>query len=162
MDFKPISTQEEFEAAIKDRLKRERETARKEAVKELAPDYEELKTRSSQFEAEKNNYDVMLREGAAKISEHEKEKGELAAKLKKYESDSIKTRIAIQLGLPFELSSRISGETEDEIKKDAEALARLVGRQTPPAPPLRDSEPEISPKDAAFRTLLGGLKTKGD
>ena len=45
MDFEPIETQEQFDAAIKSRLAREREKARAEFA-----DYEELKARAERAE----------------------------------------------------------------------------------------------------------------
>ena len=39
------------------------------------------------------------------------------------------------MGLPFELSKRLTGETEDEIRKDADNLKQLI-RQSQPAQPI--------------------------
>ncbi len=58
---------------------------------------------------------------------------DLTAKNKEYEISTAKMKIAYETGLPFELSERLSGDTEDEIRKDAEKLARYTssGKESP-------------------------------
>ena len=161
MEFKAIETQEEFETQIKDRIKRERETAKKEALKGFE-DYEDLKTRVANFDAEKAAYEKTINEHSASDAENKKHIGELEEKVKGYESDSVKTRIALELGLPFEIKGRIKGNTEDEIRKDAESLAALIGRQKHSAPPMRSDEGAGDAKASAYKTLLNNLTKKGD
>ena len=73
------------------------------------------------------------------------------------ETDSAKTRIAYQMGLPYEMSTRLVGSTEDEIRKDAEALQRLVGGAR--AQPMFSPEGgEGDAQDAALRKMLGDMK----
>lgn len=140
-EFKPIMTQEEFDAAIGPRLQRERETA----VKPYA-DYEQIKK--------------SLGDAQGLLSQRDATIADLNKKVKGYETDSAKTRIALAAGLPYELHARLAGETEDELKKDAEALAKLFGQQEKKDPaPLRDPEgPPPDKKTAAFKGLLDKLK----
>ena len=82
---------------------------------------------------------------------------ELSKKVSTNETDSAKTRIAYQMGLPYEMSTRLVGSTEDEIRKDAEALQRLVGGAR--AQPMFSPEGgEGDAKDAALRKMLGDMK----
>lgn len=132
MEFQPINTQEEFDARIADRLKRERDKF---------ADYDAIKASAA--------------ESGKRISELEAKEKELTGRIRQYETDSAKTRIGLAAGLPYEMVSRLSGETEEEIKTDAEALAKLLKpRQLQPL-----YQPENngggSGKDAA---LLGALK----
>lgn len=140
-DFKPIMTQEEFDLAIGPRLQRERETA----VKPYA-DYEQIKK------------DLGTAQG--QLAQRDNTIVELNKQIKGYETDSAKTRIALETGLPYELRTRLAGETEEELKKDAEALVKLIGQQKKQDPaPLRDPEgPPPDKKTAAFKGLLDKLK----
>ena len=58
---------------------------------------------------------------------------EATRKIAKYETDELKTRIAIETGLPVELRSYLNGTTEEEIKSSAEQLGKFTkGSQTLP------------------------------
>ena len=142
-DFKPINTQEELDAVIGDRLKRERKT-----VSEQFKDYGDLKKK-----AEK--YDTDIAALNQTISEQD-------VKIKGYETASVKTRIAREEGIPFELVDRLSGETEDDIRADAKAFSQLIGNvinDEPLATGTASAGADAS--DASYRSLLAGL-TKGE
>lgn len=134
-EFKPIMTQEDFDTAINARLERERSKY---------SDYDTIKS------------DLGTLRG--KLSAKEAEISTLQGKVKGYETDSVKTRIALETGLPLELRSRLTGETEEEIRADATKLAKLFVQQKDPAP-LRDTEPPVADeKTAAYKSLLNNLK----
>lgn len=143
MEFTPINTQEEFNEAIKERLARAEASVRREYS-----DYDALKQAAASHEAAMNQANEKIKAQATTI-------GELEAKVKGYETDSAKTRIALRLGLPYELAGRLTGETEKDIQADAESLAKLMGAgQTPP--PLRSTEP-AGDKRAALKKLRADL-----
>ena len=48
-EFTPITTQEEFDAALKDRLTRDREAQAKKTAEKYA-DYEDLKNKTAEYE----------------------------------------------------------------------------------------------------------------
>lgn len=151
-DFKVIETQEQFDAAIGDRLKRERDTVKKEYEGYLSPEAAEQKFAgylSPEKEAEKYK-GYLSPEEVAKKDE----------KIKRYESHSVKTRIAHELGLSYDSVDFLKGEDEDSIRKSAEALKALVGAGNQ-APPLADTEGRIKDEDAALRQTLKNLR-KGD
>lgn len=144
-EFEPILTQEAFDAAISQRIRRERETVRKEFS-----DYDQVKT--------------SLADAQKKSQEHEATIAELQKKIQGYETDSVKTRIALEKGIPLELKNRLAGTTEDEIRKDAESLAKFLSKTDPEEPPLRDPEPvEADSKSAvskaAYKKLLKELNS---
>ncbi|MBQ0112977.1 MAG: DUF4355 domain-containing protein [Bacteroidales bacterium] len=156
-EFKTIETQEEFDAAIKERLERERKT-----LSEKYSDYEELKKKNTEYEAqvsklsgEKETLEKEKTESASKIAE-------LDSKVKRYETDSAKTRIALEAGLPYELAARLNGATEDELKQDAQLLAKLVNHKEP-APISEGGEPTtyVSDKNEAVKKLVQNL-SKGE
>ena len=147
-DFKVIETQEQLEEVLKERLKRERETAKKEFEGYLSPEDAAKKYAGylSPEEVEKKYKDYLSPEEAAKKD----------AKIKGYETDSVKTRIANEMGLSFEAVGFIKGEDEESFRKSAEALKGLVGSGTPA--PLANLEQTPGATDAALRNTLKGLK----
>lgn len=161
-EFKAITTQEEFDAAIGERIKREKETLAKKYEGYLSPAEIAEKDKASKAalddlkgKLEKAQKDA---EGSGKMVE------ELNARIKGYETDSVKTRIAHETGLPYEMAKRLTGDDEEAIRKDAEALSKLVGANaTKGAPPLasRDSSGKQGrgeESDAAYLALLGSLE----
>lgn len=134
-EFTPIMTQEDFDAAISERLKREQ-------------------AKYSDYDTIKSDLGTLR----AQLSAKDAEISTLQGKVKGYETDSVKTRIALETGLPLDLRTRLTGETEEEIRADANKLAKLFGQQKDPAP-LRDTEPPVADeKTAAYKSLLNNLK----
>lgn len=157
MEFTPIMTQADFDAAISDRLKRERETISKRYA-----DYDDLKAKVSTYEKQLSDQARQIQEAADKQAAHDQTVAELTAKLKSHETASVKTRIALELGLPYELAGRLTGDTEDAIRKDAETFSKFVGKQKD-APPLRSTEPSgVDPRSAALKSLSEKLIQKGE
>lgn len=134
MAFNPINTQEEFDAAIRDRLERERGKY---------ADYEDLKAQVGTLTTER---DTALQQVADRD-----------AKIAKYETDSVKTRIAREKGIPAEMAHRLTGETEEDIAKDADILAQIFQAAKGTAPLFDNSQPVGDDKDAALKQLLQNL-----
>lgn len=61
-----------------------------------------------------------------KISAQEAEIADLKSKNQAHERSILKSKIARETGIPYELSERLSGETEAEIRADAEKLSEYV------------------------------------
>ena len=136
-DFTPITTQEQLDAVIGERLKRERETISKKYA-----DYDELKTRT---QTQADQIDQMTRasqENAKKYAEYDEQQAQMQAKIREYETASVKTRVALECGLPYAMSARLTGETEEEIRRDAQTLAKLMGTSGHSYPPRRTNEPD--------------------
>ena len=133
-EFKPINTQEEFDAAIKDRLERERGKY---------ADYENLKTQVGTLTTERDTAVQQL--------------GDANAKIKTYETNSVKMRIAQAKGIPAEMALRLTGETEEDIAKDADSLAQIF-KTTRGAAPLFDNSTSVgADNDAALKQMLQNL-----
>ena len=67
-------------------------------------------------------------------------------------------RVAHETGLPYEMADRLTGSNEEEIKKDAESLVKLIGNQNK-IPPLANHD--TKPGDAiteAYKKMAKGLK----
>lgn len=152
-DFKVIETQEQLDAIIKDRIAR----AEAKAVEKYA-DYDKLKADAADKDKQIAALSTKLEEQNGKTSEYDKQIADLTAKVKEYEASSVKIRIAHEAGIPYELADRLRGETEDELRADAQKFAEY--RKTP-APPIGSNEPSAQttdPTDAAFMSMLNSLK----
>jgi hypothetical protein len=146
-EFKPIETQEALDAIIKDRIERAKKSAADETAKKyegyLSPD--DVKKHTDQITALTDK----LKESETKIAD-------LTAKNSAYEIASVKTKIAHEVGLPYELADRLSGTTEEEIRKDADALSKFA--MHPQATPSFSAEtPPAASADAAYRALAHDL-----
>lgn len=127
MEFKPINTEEEFNAAVEERIK----NAQAE-VEQKYSDYETLKNQISEKDA----------------------------KIHGYEIQSLRGRIANEMGLPPGCADFLTGEDEKSIKASAEGLKAIIGEKKD-TPPLYSNEPsgnKVNTKTAALKKLLNGLK----
>ncbi len=154
-DFKPIETQEQLDAIIGERIKREKETLSKKYEGYMSPD--DFKTKETEFNTKIGELDKQLKEATGKIANHDKELSERDTKIKAYESHSVKTRIAHEMGLSYDAVDFLKGEDEETIKKSAEALKSLVGNTT--TAPLASTEGNLDKADdAAYKNVLRGMK----
>lgn len=148
-EFKPIETQEALDAIIKDRIERAKKSAADEAAKKyegyLSPD--DVKKHTDQIAA----LTEKLKESDTKIND-------LTAKNSAYEIASVKTKVAHEVGLPYELAERLSGLTEEEIRKDADALSKFAApRQATPS--FSSETPIGATTDAAYRALAHDMNS---
>lgn len=155
-EFKTITTQEEFDKAIQDRLARQ-----KESIEKQYADYVEIKARNQELETEVGTLKAALAESNEKAGKYDKEISELTATIAGYETANLKTKIALQYGIPYDLAGRLVGEDEKSITEDAKKLAELV-RPKEPVPPLKDTEPKVDDKDGAYKSLLENLNLEGE
>lgn len=156
MEFKIIETQEEFDKAIQERLNRQ-----KESIEKQYADYAEIKARNTTLETEVGTLKTTLSETNNKTENYDKDIAALNAKIAGYETANIRTKIALQHGIPYDLAGRLVGEDEESITADAKKLAELVGNKEPIAP-LKDVEPNIDGKDSAYKSLLENLNLEGE
>lgn len=140
--FKTIETQEQFDAMVKDRLERARESVRKEYQ-----DYESLKEKVNGFQKEKESYET-------KIASLTKSNEEITGKYKALETDSLKVKIALENGIPFEMANRLSGTDVASITKDAKLLSGFVSKTH--QQPRRN--PEAGSSDDAYSSMLKKIK----
>jgi len=149
--FKPIESQEELDNIIKDRLKRERESTQKKYEGWISPD----------------DHQKALDEANKALDDYKKAHegdeqtiADLSAKNKAYETASLKSRVAHEVGLSYEWIGRISGDDEESIRKDAESLKKLVGNGAQPLPTKNtESGENVDPSAASIRSVLNGIKT---
>lgn len=149
--FKPIETQEELDNIIKDRLKRERESTQKRYEGWISPE-----DHQKALDASNKAFDDFKKA-------HESDEqtiADLTAKNKAYETATLKSRIAHEVGLSYEWIDRIGGEDEESIRKDAESLKKLVGAGAQPIPTKNtEAGEDVDSGEAALRKVLNGIKT---
>lgn len=133
-EFKPITTQKEFDDAVDARLQQE-----------LAKysDYDDLKKKNEGYEKT--------------LAANSKTIATLQGQVKGYEVGAIKSKVARELGIPEGMAGRLSGETEEEIRKDAEGMAPFFSKTTPAAP-LADTETTTKAKSENLRSMLQDLR----
>lgn len=154
-NFKPIETQEELNNLITSRLERAKESVKKE-YEEKYKDYDAYKSQIEALNNDKNSLETQLNELNEKLSTFDA----LDAKTKKLEAENLKIKIALSEGIPFEMAGRLAGETEEEIKRDAKAMANFISVSKPmPIKSTEQKQREVG--EEAYRKLAEGLR-KGE
>lgn len=128
MDFTAISTQEEFDAR----------------VRELYGDVSGLQ---GQIETLTNERDTH----AATISQ-------LQSQIKGFQTDALKRQIAAEKGIPLEFASRLNGESEADIKADADKMTGMLRAYKGAAPLAEPAPASENTSRAQLRGLLGKMK----
>lgn len=162
MEFTPITTQEEFDAAIKARLARERETVTKQFA-----DYDSMKAQLQQLTDAKSAFESSAKESADKIKTLNDELAAANAKIKGFEVANLKTSAALAAGIPMEFAERLSGETKEDIEKDAASVAKLFkARNNKGVPPFEQNEGVPASEEEArkneLRKLVKQIQDKGE
>lgn len=150
-EFTPIETQEQLDAVLGERLSRERRK-----LSEKYADYDSLKESVGTFETQISAKDAEIEGLKGQIAGFQKDITDRDEKIAKYEADSVKTRIANEFGLPYELATRIQGANEEEIRADADRLSRMLGNQHITAP-LGSTEEKKDPKTEALKKLASTI-----
>lgn len=158
--FKVIETQEQFDAAIKDRLNRQSEKHAKELSELTAKyaDYDGLKTKVTDYETKIAALEESAKTHDSKVKELETAISERDAKIAAQATAALKAGIAREFNLPYEMASRINGTTEEEIRKDAETLSKAFGSRAPLFNPEQHSSENS--EEAAYKKLLQGLNLR--
>ena len=153
-EFTPIETQEDFDKAIKSRLaQKDRELAEK--YKDFkSPD--ELAAIKADFDKQIKAAQDSLKEAQEKLKDHDNVVSELTTRAKNAETSLLKSKVAIAAKLPIEMADRLVGETEDDLKADAEKLSGLMAPQGGGTPPPK-VPPPAGGNDNGMGALLSGV-----
>lgn len=129
-EFKPITTQEELDAAVK--------SAVDAAVAETEARFE----------------------GWFSPEEHQKQLDELTAQMQESELKALRIKAAVTAGLPVELAEKLSGTDEESVKKDAEHLSQIILKSAKATPKFSASEGirTSNPIEAAQLEMLAEMK----
>lgn len=157
MSFEVIETQEQLDKVIGARIAKAKEAAKAELQSKL-DELDTLTTKLEEKESKITSLTDELETAKAAKTANEAKIADLTAKVQKYEADSVKTRIAQEFGLDVGLANRLTGETEEDIRKDAEALKGIVGSTSVQR---INYNPESTAKDeenAALKNMLQAMK----
>lgn len=149
-------TQEEVNKLVGQARLEGKEIGRKEFEGFISPDdlasklegstkqISDLNKTIEELTAEKNTLSEQVKERDAVIAQNEK--------------DSVKKRVAVANGIPYELADKLSGDTEEEITADAIKMAAFLAPKN--VPPLANPEarPEENGVMAAFKKLNPNIK----
>ena len=160
MAFKEIKTQEEFDAAIKERLEREKASLEKkysdyDALKADAEKYREFAGKD--YEKTIKDLNEKLNTAQTTIAGNEEVVKQLTARAETAEQSVLKSKIAHEFKVPYELAGRLHGSNEEEIRKDAEILAKFVSGGDVVAPLASTEGGNTTAIDAAYASLYNGL-----
>lgn len=151
MPFEPITTQEQLDQIIQQRIERERTSIAKQYA-----DYDALKQKVTDLTEQITN-------ARNSRTDLEKQVADLQSAVRTAELERLKTNIAVEMNIPLTLRDRLTGTTEEEIRKDAETFAGLIGgtkteptRPTAPAPRLNDNAGQPDPLMDMVRNLNFG------
>ena len=154
-EFKVIETQEDFDKAIQKRLaQKDREMS--ERYKDyLSPD--DVEKIKSDYETKLAKINDDLKAANEKIAGNDQIVSDLKNRAVTAEGDLLKSRIAYESGVPFELAGRLVGSNEEELKADAEKLASFLVPKS--APPLHTSDSSNN-SNADMASLLNQLNSQ--
>lgn len=126
--FTPINTQEEFDAAVTERY----------------GDVQNLQQQVTTLTGERDTHATTI--------------AELQKQVKGYETAALKQRIAKEKGIPYEMADRLTGETEKDIRADAETLAGTLRTFKGAAPLAEPQQPTEDGNRAGLRQMLRKMK----
>lgn len=155
-EFKIVETQEEFDKRISERLKREKEKF-EASTSDLRAEIDALKLQLGEK-------DKALEKGQSDLQGLQKAIEEKDGKISQHEMAKLKTTIALQNGIPYDLAERLNGKDEAEILADAQRFAGYIAKPEPIAP-LKSTEPvdiKYDGKKAALLEMSRNLVNKGE
>lgn len=83
---------------------------------------------------------------------------DLNEKISGYEKSALKTKVAHEEGLPYELANRLIGDDEASLRADAKSLSALVTTKQP-LPPQQSKDKKLAEgEDAPYKELLSSIK----
>lgn len=158
-EFIAITSQEQLDSVIGERLKRSEEKWSKKYEGFLSPD--EVSNQTSALEKQITDLTNALDGANKKLSESEKNMADRDAKIKGFELNAMKHKIAHENGLSYDAIDFIQGNDEESIKASAEKFKSLVGKSH--TAPSFQNEPNVSEgKDASIKKLAQSLSTKNN
>lgn len=131
--------EEKNQSWITGRLQAAREKAIEETKAQYS-DYEQLKADAGKWEETKTGLTQQIADANAAKT--------------KAETELVKMKAAAKHGIPFEMASRLSGTSEEEIEKDAKSMAQYLAPKK--SGPLRN--PESHSKSSPWDSIVADMK----
>lgn len=135
-EFKVIETQEDFDKAIQKRLAQKDRELEEKYKDYLSP--EKVADLKKVHEGEIDKLTGDLKKANETIAGHDQIVSDLTKRVTIAEGSLLRSKIAHEKGVPFELADRLVGSNEEELSADADKLASFLAPKN--TPPLRSDE----------------------
>ena len=120
-----VFTQEEVNQLVGKARLEGKEIGRKEFEGWISPD--EMEKQSKDLNARVNDLSEQINTLSTEKESLQTQLTEKNGQIAKYEIDSVKTKVAREVGLPYGAIEFLQGDSEDDIRQSAEAMKELVG-----------------------------------
>lgn len=156
-EFTPITTQAEFDAAIRERINRQNEKHKNELneIREKYADYDALKEASSGYQIQIDDLTAKLQEANEKVVGYDSQIAQMNSQIDVYKLDIAKHKVASEFALSNDAIDFLSGTSEDELRTNAEKLSKLTASCV--APLAGNNPVGTNSKDAALKELATQL-----
>lgn len=149
-------TQDEVNKLVGQARLEGKEIGRKEFEGWISPD--ELAKKTEGLNSQLNGLNDQIRVLTDEKTNLQTQLTEKDGRIAKYETDSVKTKVARELGLSYEAVDFLQGDDEEAIRRSAESLKNLVGNSFVPPQYNPEQGKGGDPKEEAFRKLSRELK----
>ena len=137
IEFEPITTQEEFNKRLVDRLNQKERSVKRDYEGYTSPaDLEKIKT---EYQNKINKLNSQISANSEKYADYDAKIAEYEATISQMKSDEYKASLLREKGISADYISNIAGTTEEEIKESVEKLAKLRGNVTMPTASTEES-----------------------
>ena len=160
-EFTPITTQEQLEAVLKDRLERQSkkfDTEKADLDKKYSGymAFDDVTKLKQSYEDQIKDLNTKVEAGASVQTELDSAKKQIEAQ----KLDSLRIKTALENGIPYEFADRLKGTTAEELTADAKLFAKSftkpAGQHTQPA--YNGESKDIDAVSARFYELNPKLK----
>lgn len=152
-EFQAITSQEQLDNVIGERLRRQ-----KEQFEEKLKEYEALKEENSKLQTELEQKNQFIEENKKETSMRTEDYENLEKELSSLKLQQLKQKIAINNGIPLDLANRLSGDNEETLLEDAKTLSQFINSNPTPQPLKSVEDTNVNDEDMAYRQLLNQIQ----
>ena len=152
-EFQAITSQEQLDNVIGERLRRQ-----KEQFEEKIKEYEALKEENSKLQTELEQKNQFIEENKKETSMKTEDYENLEKELNTLKLQQLKQKIAINNGIPLDLANRLSGDNEETLLEDAKTLSQFINSNPTPQPLKSVEDKNVNDEDMAYRQLLNQIQ----
>lgn len=152
-EFQAITSQEQLDNVIGERLRRQ-----KEQFEEKIKEYEALKEEHSKLQTELEQKNQFIEENKKETSMRTEDYENLEKELSSLKLQQLKQKIAINNGIPLDLANRLSGDNEETLLEDAKTLSQFINSNPTPQPLKSVEDTNVNDEDMAYRQLLNQIQ----
>lgn len=152
-EFQAITSQEQLDNVIGERLRRQ-----KEQFEEKIKEYEALKEENSKLQTELEQKNQFIEENKKETSMRTEDYENLEKELSSLKLQQLKQKIAINNGIPLDLANRLSGDNEETLLEDAKTLSQFINSNPTPQPLKSVEDTNVNDEDMAYRQLLNQIQ----